>query len=206
MIFSPRRMIVYMVIPMLTSVVKIVKQPMIYVGIVALMVLSPPLMGTQSFVWVNDAITRPELEAIDWLVENNYFNESDWQNWFSDRPITQAINPHIFFFRPERDPASASVNSTKELERVNTFVSEVHMEYAEFLANGDSTPLVNYSWRYIIISERMKKQSFYLVRDTINGTRTKEVRVPTLDLWKEDPNFLVIYNKKGVIIYEKTID
>lgn len=206
MIYSPRRMIVYMVIPMLTSIVRFITNPKGLLLIVSLMILSPPLMGTQSFVWVYDSITESELEAIDWLVENNYFAESEWHKWFSDRPITQAINPHIFFFRPDRDPASASVSTQEELEYLNKFVDKIHEFYEAFLNGSESKVEDDFPWNYVIISERMKKRSFYLVRDPAGGTRSKEIRIPTKDVWKDDPRFKEIYNMNGVVIYEKTIN
>jgi len=206
MIFSPRRMIVYMVIPMLTSVVRLITNSKYLLLIVGLMVLSPPLMGTQSFVWVYDAITKPELAAIDWLVENNYFAESEWNEWYSDRTITQAINPHIFFFRPDRDPASASVNTKEELEYLNEFVDSIHEEYEDFLNGTEPEEEYDFPWNFVIISDRMKNKSFYLIRDPAGRTRSKEIRIPTQDVWKDDPRFTEIYNLSGVIIYEKRTD
>lgn len=236
MIFSPRRMIVYMVIPMITSASRIIKKPFMYLLIISLMIIAPPLKGTQTFVWANDAITKPELEAIDWLSENGYFDRSEWYFWFSDRTVTQAVNPYLFFVRPDRDPESASYNTKEEADRINEFVSEVHRDYEEFLnyttelttiANSNSTdspptnttnppdpsskteetdPIVESPWKYIFLSDRMMKQAFFLIRDPINGERSKEVRRPIEDIWKDHPYFIEIYNKDGVIIYEKTID
>ena len=182
MTFSPRRMLVYMVIPMITVFARIIKKPVLYGAVVSMMIIAPPLIGTQSFVWVNDAITEPELEAIHWLIENDYFAKSEWYEWFGDRSVTQAINPHIFFYRPDKDPASASVSTTEEIERLNEFVTDVYEEYDDFLTNNnhkpsevnDTEPITNtttskppakeYKWKYIFLSERMRKRSFYVIR------------------------------------------
>ncbi len=223
MIFSPRRMIVYMVIPMITFASRIIKKPLVYLLIISLMVIAPPLKGTQTFIWVNDAITTPELEAIRWLSENGYFDISEWYIWFSDRTVTQAVNPYIFFMRPDRDPESASYNTKEEADRMNEFVSEVHRAYEEFLNYTDEPiptpspdpdepdikvqdPIVDSPWKYVFLSERMKKQAFFLIRDPIGGDRSKEVRRPIEDIWVNHTYFTEIYNKDGVIIYEKTIN
>ena len=81
----------------------------------------------------------------------------------------------------------------------------------KFLENGEdtepdnstSTQPIDYPWKYIFLSERMRNRAFFLIRDSINGTRSIEIRIPFVDVWQNDTRFQVIYDKDGVIIYEK---
>lgn len=177
-IFSPVRFIPYAFIPLSIFFANNYDEKILYFIIITAMLTAPYLGGgLQEVHNINDSLTAEEVDALNWLKENGYLKQGMNSTWWCDEPIRQYL---------------AGV----------TYAYGKPFFYPPIRDLLNSTNIIGKNFQYVFISERMEKQAFFLEREPFIE-RSAETRVSAVDVWKNNSDWIEIYNKNGVKIYAR---
>lgn len=172
------------------SVLKLKRKSIITLGLVCLMITSVTLGGgMQTFTWCFDSPTEAEVEAIRFLNATGYLAKaSNADEWLTDHPV----HAMLCYYYVQTHEVSASY----DLEGI----SNATIKRQEAIMSGN---ISRAEWKFVVHSDRMARRAFFLVRFANPGQRSLLVRKPVRCPAKDDPNYHIIYEKDGVIVYER---
>lgn len=197
-IIGPRRFIVYITIPLLLVVPRIVNRKILVPILVVPMIISPLIGGMNNFLFYGDSITSEELEATQWLGDNGYWLTRS-EMWFGDWVVLQCIQSNVYVAVKKTYNYSTPINVAiilLEEKAMSRYINETGSQNTTTFQSTDS-------WDYVFISDRMRREGLFIIPYYFKGRRPTVVRMPVVDIWEGSSSFRVIYNKNGVTIYER---
>ncbi|MBW2671968.1 MAG: hypothetical protein JRD89_00965 [Deltaproteobacteria bacterium] len=190
---SPRRFLTYTAIALIPALVSSNTKRWVYPIVFVSMLSAPLLGGVNNFVWLSDSLTKPEVIALQWLDTNGYFANTTHKDWFGDRAVMQYISSRIslecFSNRSSTVVNPDWVKATKTLQDQKQFILN---------STTDQQP-----WRYVFLSERMRRNAYFVITDWVRGTRSEMYHISVHDVWQDDHDWRMIYNHGGVVIYRR---
>lgn len=92
---GPTRLLLYVSIPLFIMTARILdKKKCVVILITFLMVMSPLIGGINRFTWVSDSITQNEIEAIEFLSSQGFFDSKKATYWYGDLPVRQYFSTY----------------------------------------------------------------------------------------------------------------
>jgi len=192
-LIAPPRILTYFVVPFSFYLVKLLtKKNMNQTVIVvcAVMVLSA-LSSMNQMIYLDTSITEGEYLAVEELSELGLI--TNLPDWWTDYTINSAL-----FYKINRTIKWTLDTNFTIIENVKTDRTDFYNE-----ALNSNETIKQFSYKYVFISERMKTQAFFLTQNTPDSLRGSHIRINIIDLWKNNPNWVLIYEKHGVLVYEK---
>ncbi len=197
-IIGPRRFIIYITIPLLLVVPRIVNRKLLLPMLIVPMIISPLIGGLDNFVFHGDSLTSEEIEAMQWLEDNGYWLTRGVE-WFGDWSVSQYIESHIYVNVERTYDPKGPLNVADVLLRERTM-----KEYVNETGSQNTTTFQSIgSWDYAFISDRMRRRGLFIVPHFFGGRRPTIVRMPVVDIWEDSSEFKIVYDKNGVTIYER---
>ena len=95
MSMGPTRLLIYISIPLFTMTARILdKRKCVVIIIVSLMIMSPLIGGVNHIFWLSDSITQDEIDAIEILGSQGFFDSKKATYWYGDLPVKQYLNTY----------------------------------------------------------------------------------------------------------------
>jgi len=95
MLIGPTRLLIYISIPLFTMTARILdKKKCVVVVIVLLMLVAPLIGGSDKIFWLSYSITQNEIDAIEFLGSQGFFDSKRATYWYGDLPVRQYLNTY----------------------------------------------------------------------------------------------------------------
>ncbi len=192
---SPVRFLVYITIPLTLTFAERVESKKVLAILIVIMVATPYAGGLDKMMWISDSITTEEIDAVEWLIEQGYFNLK-----------TDPTPDYVQYGRRGDWFYDTTVNKYVILRSGSWMKYRVFLNYKYKNASWIKITNMPYQPSYVFLSERMKRGAF--IHDRGEGRadlRPTILNVPIEDIWRGDSRWKEIYNKNGVVIYENLV-
>jgi len=205
LVFSSSHISPYRVLPYLSflsifslSKIKVPYKQTIVLFISLVMVLQIMTVGFETVLFMNESATKYEEEALLWLKE--YDPGVIHYQVFSDD-----MGKQLLLYLLPYNATNPVIISQEDIETSKNSWSQV-MDTALAIIQGDMESNMNGSgylknFEYILFSERLNTKAVFMSEMGYNQNVYVKTTVP--DIWKTASNWMPIYQKNNVIIYEK---
>ncbi len=195
-LFAPPRLLAYFVLPLSIYFVKTVSTEKLgkITFLVCLLMIISGLSSMNRMLYLDTALTEDEWKAVEDLEEMGII--TDLSKWWTDYTVNTALSSKIDRNMIWNVTANFTKINLRTKIRSNFYSTSMNKN------NGvdDNGTNIVYPYHFVFLSERMKSNAFFIEQ---SDQRSIHIRTPIIDVWGDNPDWILIYEKHGVLVYKR---